>query len=245
MSEFDEKLGYSPDNNTIIVVPSYNESENIPKIAQKISDFKAQGTLIEIDFVFVNDGSSDDSLDLIKRLSSEYKWLKCANHEVNKGFALALKTGREYAIKNGYSIIGQIDCDMTHPLEMIDDMKKKLDKCDMVIASRYVGDGGMKNVPFQRVLLSRMAQVFFRTVFRIKTKDATSGFRLCKKEIFENIPLEIETFAVQLELTIKAEKKKYKICEVPYILVNRQFGSSKFNLNQLLIYMDSVLKLIF
>lgn len=245
MSNINETTGHSSDSNTIVVVPCYNESENIPRITLKISKMKEKGSLKGIDFVFVNDGSSDDSLVLIKCFSEEHEWFKCANHEVNKGFAPALKTGREYALKNGYDIIGQIDCDMTHPLDMIDGMRDMLDRCDMVLASRYVGDGGMKNVPFQRVLLSRTAQIFFRTVFRIKTKDATSGFRFCRKEIFEEINLEIETFAVQLELTIKAERKKYKICEVPFVLVNREFGSSKFNLNQLLIYVDSVLKLIF
>ncbi|UUX91325.1 glycosyltransferase [Methanoplanus endosymbiosus] len=228
-----------------IVVPCYNESENIPRITKKIFELKREGVLIGIDFVFVNDGSKDDSLDLIKNYSSEYEWFRFCNHEVNRGFAHALKTGREYAIRDGYNIIGQIDCDLTHPLEMIGGMKDELALCDMVIASRYVGDGGMKNVPLQRVLLSRTAQIFFRTVFRIRTKDATSGFRLCRKEIFEKIDLEIDTFAVQLELTIKAERNKFRISEVPFVLVNRRFGSSKFNLNQFLVYISSVIKLIF
>ncbi|MBN1431205.1 MAG: glycosyltransferase [Methanomicrobiaceae archaeon] len=244
MADFNEIEGQNG-GKTIVVVPCYNESENIPKIVRLISDMKNRGGLAGIDFVFVNDGSRDNSLELIKQLSAEHGWMKYADHGVNKGFAQALRTGRQYAIDNSYDLIGQIDCDMTHPLEMLVEMQKLFPEYDMVLASRYVKGGGMKNVPLWRVLLSETAQVFFRTVFRIKTRDATSGYRLIKKEVLQNVPLEEDTFAIQLELTIKAERAGYTICELPFVLVNREFGSSSFNMKQFIVYVKSVMRLIF
>jgi dolichol-phosphate mannosyltransferase len=206
---------------------------------------KGGGNLAGIDFVFVNDGSSDNSLELIKEFSAENGWMKYADHEVNKGFAQALRTGREYAMENSYDLIGQIDCDMTHPLDMLEEMQDMCSEYDMVIASRYVPGGGMRNVPFWRVLLSKSAQLFFRIVFRMKTKDSTSGYRLCRREIFGKITLEEDTFAIQLELTIKAERAGFRIYELPFVLVNREFGSSKFNMKQFVIYAKSLMRLIF
>lgn len=244
MADFNE-IGAQNGGKTIVVVPCYNESENIPKIVKLISDMKNRGGLEGIDFVFVNDGSKDNSLELIKQLSVEHEWMNFVDHGVNKGFAQALRTGRQYAIDNSYDLIGQIDCDMTHPLEMLKEMQKLIPEYDMVLGSRYVKGGGMKNVPLWRVLLSETAQIFFRTVFRIKTRDATSGYRLCSREIIENVHLEEETFAIQLELTIKAERAGFKICELPFFLVNREFGSSSFNIKQFIVYVKSVMRLVF
>jgi dolichol-phosphate mannosyltransferase len=171
--------------------------------------------------------------------------MKYADHGVNEGFAQALRTGRQYALDNSYDLIGQIDCDMTHPLNMLGEMQKLCSEYDMVLASRYVKGGGMKNVPLWRVLLSKTAQVFFRLVFRIKTKDATSGYRLIRREVLEKVPLEENTFAIQLELTIKTERGGYRIYELPFVLVNREFGSSKFNMKQFMIYLESVMRLVF
>jgi dolichol-phosphate mannosyltransferase len=181
MSNINETTGHSSDSNTIVVVPCYNESENIPRITLKISEIKDKGSLKGIDFVFVNDGSSDDSLALIKCFSEEYEWFKCANHEVNKGFAPALKTGREYALKNGYDIIGQIDCDMTHPLDMIDGMRDMLDGCDMVLASRYVGDGGMKKCPFSEGTFKPYCTDIFQDCFQDKDKGCNQWFQVLQK----------------------------------------------------------------
>lgn len=228
-----------------IVVPCYNESENLPKIIEKISSMKSEGELSDFDFVFVNDGSKDMSLKIINNASYNCEWVKVQNHEVNRGFAAGLNTGRKYALENSYGYLGQIDCDLTHPLELLKEMRDSLSEYDMVIASRYVGTGGMKNVPLWRVILSKTSQFGFRIFFRTKTRDSTSGFRLCRRKIFEDIVLQDNTFAIQLELTIKAEKTGFKIYEIPFVLENRQFGSSKFNLKQFIEYGKSVFKLLF
>ncbi|WOF17126.1 glycosyltransferase [Methanoplanus sp. FWC-SCC4] len=242
MAEFEKTFNCS--DGICIVVPCYNESENIPKLIEKIYHYKERGELAGFDFVFVNDGSKDDSYKMITENEKKYSWVKSVNHEKNKGFAEALNSGRNYCLNKNYLYIGQIDCDMTHPLSLLPDMAEYLNEYDMVVASRYVKGGGMKNVPLWRVALSRVAQVAFHMFFRIKTKDATSGFRICKKEIFEQISLREKTFAIQLELTIKAEKAGFKLIEVPFVLVNREFGSSKFNFRQFKTYIKSIFRLM-
>lgn len=228
-----------------IVVPCYNESENLPIIFEKISSLKNDGKLLYFDFVFVDDGSKDSSYSLLLDGEKKYSWLKIQKHEVNMGFAGALKTGRIYALDNSYGYIGQIDCDMTHPIELIENMVQELKSCDMVIASRYVRGGGMENVPLWRVFISKFSQFGFKILFRLKTKDATSGFRLCKRIVFEQISLCENTFAVQLELTVKAEKIGLTVNEIPFILVNRKLGLSKFSLRQYATYAKSVYRIFF
>ncbi len=226
-----------------IVVPCYNECENIPIIIDQIKFMRDEGKLLDFDFVFVNDGSKDNSYSLIEEASKKYSWVKLQNHPVNKGFAAGLTTGRKYALNNSYGFIGQIDCDLTHPLNLLMTMFSYLPEYDLVIASRYVADGGMKNVPLWRVLVSKGGQFAFKILFGLKTKDATSGFRLCKREVFEQIDLKENTFAIQLELTVKAEKMNFKIKEIPFVLTNRELGSSKFSIKQYVIYAKSMYRI--
>lgn len=232
-------------NKVCIVVPCYNESENIPKIIDQIEKMRSNNELIDFDFVFVDDGSKDNSYDLLVDASNKYSWVKMQNHPVNMGFAAGLSTGRKYALNNSYGYIGQIDCDLTHPLNLLKVMYDCFPEYDMVIASRYVGDGGMKNVPLWRVLISKFSQFGFKLLFGLKTKDATSGFRLCKSVVFEQIPLKENTFAIQLELTVKSERMGLKIKEIPFVLVNREFGISKFSLKQYVTYAKSVYRIYF
>lgn len=225
------------------VVPCYNEEKGIPKIVKEFLKIREEYD-IDADVVFVDDGSTDKSKEIIKENMEKYDWIKIVSHEHNMGFAQTLKDGSSYALEEGYDYIGQMDCDLTHPPSLILKMIKELSSADMVIASRYVGTGGMKNIPRWRVYLSRVGNKFFRIILGIKTLDATSGYRLSKRQVFENIYLESNSYQIQLELTTKVERRGYKVKEIPYILFNREIGSSKFKIRYLLNYIPSMLKLL-
>lgn len=211
-----------------VVIPCYNEEGNLDAMVEAF--LRHRETLL-VDLLFVNDGSSDGSAGILARLAAAHPWVRVVTHPRNMGLAAALKTGWGFAVTEGYDLIGQMDCDLTHPISLLAEMVRAIDKYDMVVASRYVPGGGMKNVPTWRVALSVIGQLVFRAVFRLRIRDTTSGFRLTRRCVFEAVRLEADSFQIQLELTLRTERKRFRILEVPFVLENRKVGHSKFKLS--------------
>ncbi len=207
-----------------IFLPAYNEEEVIEKAINKIF---SEINLEYYEVLVIDDGSTDKTLEILKKLTKKYKELRIISHEKNKGLGGAIKTG----IKNAKGIILiTMDADMTHPLDSIPLMINKIEQGnDMCIASRYVRGGGMVNVPYWRVLLSQLANKIFSIIYGTKLTDLTSGYRAYKTKAIQELKLEQRGFAIQLEISVKMIKRKAKITEVPLILINREIGSSKFN----------------
>ncbi len=224
-----------------IIAPAYNEQETIRDFIdtfKKIGDFKN----LDYELIIVNDGSKDNTFNILKELKERDKQLRIKNHKTNLGFGAALKTGIEAAKGN---IIVTMDSDLTHPPSFVKKLVSYLEKnnLDVCVASRYIKGGGMKNVPFYRVVLSRFANLFF-FIFLCPVKDVTSGFKAYSKKIKE-IKIENKDFSVQIEIMTKLAKEKVKFGEIPFILVNREKGQSKFKfLKMLPKYTLNVLKLI-
>jgi dolichol-phosphate mannosyltransferase len=215
-----------------VVVPCYNEEEVIEDLAALIEKARVG---LEFDVIFVNDGSTDGTGMILEELSQNFDWIKIVTHEQNQGLAQSLKDGFSFALKEGYEHLAQLDSDLTHPPSFLQVMRDALETSDMVIASRYVGEGGMKNVPGWRVAISKVGNRVFRLLLRIKTQDATSGFRLGRRRVYEQVNLEADSFGIQLELTVKAERLGFKIKEIPFVLANREKGISKFR--QLILFL--------
>lgn len=211
-----------------VVIPCYNEEGNLEAMAQA---FLQRREALPVDLLFVDDGSVDRSAEILSRLSATWPWIRVVTHPRNMGLAAALKTGWGFATAEGYDLIGQMDCDLTHPVSLLEEMVRAIEGVDMVIASRYVPGGGMKNVPTWRVALSVLGQQVFRFVFRLRTRDTTSGFRLTRRRVFESIRPEADSFQIQLELTLRCERMKFRIRELPFVLENRKVGRSKFRLS--------------
>ncbi|GBE56175.1 MAG TPA: glycosyltransferase [Euryarchaeota archaeon] len=225
-----------------VVVPCYNEEEVIDALAV---EFEKARQDLSFDVIFVDDGSTDRTGEKLERLSERFDWVKTVTHTANKGIAQSLKDGFSYALEGDYDYIGQMDSDLTHPPTFLQTMRDALGDCDMVVASRYVGAGGMRNVPGWRVALSRAGNLGFRVLLRIGTRDATSGFRLARREVYESLDLEADSFGIQLEITVKTERLGFKILEVPFVLANREKGRSKFRLRYLFGYVPLMLHLMF
>ena len=224
-----------------VVVPCYNEEEVIDALAV---EFEKARQDLSFDVIFVDDGSTDRTGEKLERLSERFDWVKTVTHTANKGIAQSLKDGFSYALEGDYDYIGQMDSDLTHPPTFLQTMRDALGDCDMVVASRYVGAGGMRNVPGWRVALSRAGNLGFRVLLRIGTRDATSGFRLARREVYESLDLEADSFGIQLEITVKTERLGFKILEVPFVLANRETGRSKFRLRYLFGYVPLMLRLM-
>ena len=208
-----------------ILIPSYNEEAIIEKcIFQIVKDVHLKEGY---EILVVDDGSKDKTRDILKKLSKKYTQLRVINHPLNKGLGSALRTG----FKNAKGrIIVTMDSDLTHPPKLINLLISKFTpEIDVVLASRYLKGGGMKNVPMWRVVVSGLANRFFGIMFWTKVKDITSGFKAYRSGIIRGIEIKENNFEVQLEVMVALIKKHRRFREIPFVLVNREVGESKFN----------------
>jgi dolichol-phosphate mannosyltransferase len=187
---------------------------------------------LPLDCIVVDDGSADGTQAAALAKAAAYGNIKVVPHEVNKGFAAALKTGIRTALADGYEGAIFMDCDQTHDPDDLPAFIAALDDgADVVIGSRYVGHGHMEDVPWHRVWISVAGNVFGKVVFRLPVRDASSGYRALNRRAMETIRLEQNDFSIQLEEVLRARKAGLRFTEIPIVLVNRKLGSSKFTLN--------------
>lgn len=229
------------DRELTILIPVYNEEDVIEKCVKHIQD-KVRGNY---EILIVDDGSTDRTTKILRDLIKSSKNIRVINHKSNKGLGAALKRGFRNA-RGGYIVT--IDADLTHDPSKINKLVElaKLENADLVIASRFIVGGGMRNVPLSRVFLSKFFNRFSRVLFSVKVSDLTSGFRVYKNSSINKINILSNDFSVQIEIAIKMARTGYKIIEVPYLLKNRMYGYSKapglFNLFK--IYSKTILELI-
>lgn len=225
-----------------ILLPAYNEEEVIEKSLNTLQDNINIKKNYEI--LVINDGSTDKTLEILNQLSKKIKNLRVITHERNKGLGAAISTGIQNA--KGEIII-ELDADMTHPLNVLPLMIEKIEEgYDVCIGSRYIKNGGMKNVPLWRVILSRIANKVMSIMYFTSITDLTSGYRAYKTEKIKKIKIEQNGFPIQLEISVKMVKNKANITEVPILLVNRYIGSSKFNfIKTMPKYIPVIIKLFF
>jgi dolichol-phosphate mannosyltransferase len=120
-----------------------------------------------------------------------------------------------------------MDADMTHPPHLMREMVDALRNCDVCVASRFVGNGGMVNVPWYRVLISRFANVVYQILFLSPVKDNTTGYKAYRSGVIKSVDIQETGFAVQLEIMTKLLKKNARFAEIPFELINRKLGTSK------------------
>jgi len=216
---------------TCIVIPVYNEGAVIEKNLDEILRYAREVPWV-VQIAAVNDGSKDDSGDKIKILSKKRggSLLHYIEHEKNKGYGGALKTGGEYAVKAGFDYIFFMDSDLTnHPKYLELFYQKMLENCDYIKATRYVKGAGTINVPFNRKIISLLGNRFARFVTKTPITDITNGFRAVKTDIFKKIELSEDHFAVIVEEFMEVSKITDRISEVPNFLGSRERAAGKGN----------------
>ena len=224
-----------------VVVPCFNEEGVVEEL---IKEFEKCRQALAFDVIFIDDGSIDGTGGKIKGLARTCSWIKIVMHEKNQGLAQSLKDGFSFALKEGYDVIGQMDSDLTHPPALLQGLMDEMKDADLVIASRYIPGGGMKDVPSWRVAVSRVGNKMFRLFLRITTLDATSGYRVGRREVYERLVLKSDSFGIQLEATVKAERLGFRVKEFPFVLESRRKGSSKFRARYLLGYIPLAIRLM-
>ncbi len=213
---------------TTIVVPTYNESENIRALTDALLKIP------DIHILFVDDNSPDGTGDMAEVLKSETNGRVDVMHRPGKmGLGSAYIQGFQYAMNNGADVVGQMDADFSHPIEKIPEMLSLLPGCDFVIGSRYTKGGSLdERWPFWRKFLSGFGNFYARTILGLSIKDVTAGFKLWKKETLQGMPLErvrSNGYIFQVEMCYVATKLGYHAKETPIHFADRRWGTSKMS----------------
>jgi len=222
----------------VIVIPTYNEAENIEVLIKKIMALNIKNLQI----IIIDDDSQDGTSKILKKLSKQYL-VSYFIRENKRGYGSALKLGLEKA-KN-FDIIITMDADLSHNPKEIPRMIDKINGgYDLVIGSRYVESGRTINWPILRKLTSRATNLLVRTILLTGIKDNTSGYRTYSKKIIGKILSDInsEGYSILEEILFLAKKEKSKIAEIPIEFSNRKEGKSKANMLKELF---SLIKMIF
>ncbi len=172
---------------TTIVIPTYNEAENLPKIVEAVFALP-----VDIDILVVDDNSPDGTGEIAEKLKTETNGKVQVMHRKGKlGLGSAYIQGFHQAIRNGADFIGQMDADFSHPIEKLPEMLQTLNSCDFVLGSRYVKGGSLdEKWPAWRKGLSGFGNFYARTILGMKIRDVTGGYRLWRKETLNAMPLE-------------------------------------------------------
>ena len=215
---------------TLVIIPTYNEKENIDRIILKtlsLADY--------LHILIVDDNSPDGTASIVKDLMKEYpNRLFILERKGKLGLGTAYIAGFKWGIKKGYELMNEMDADFSHPPEKLIDLHDACEKngFDVAIGSRYVKGINVVNLPLGRILMSYYASAYVRMVTGLKIKDTTAGFVCYRREVLENINLDkirMKGYGFQIEMKFKAHKLGYKITEIPIIFTDRQEGKSKMS----------------
>jgi len=216
------------DSKKIVIIPTYNEANNILALLEKILSLYK-----DIDILIVDDNSPDKTGDIIERFALTEKSVKCLRREKKEGIGPAYIAGFQYALNNNYEYIIQMDADLSHHPKYIKPLIDLAKDYDCVIGSRYVTGGGTEHWSISRKLISRLGSFYARTISRVPAQDFTSGFRCFKNQALKQIQFATITskgYAFNIETTIRLHKNRLKIKELPIIFKERTSGRSKMSL---------------
>lgn len=214
----------------LVIIPTYNEIENIANIIDAVMALPDG-----FDVLVIDDGSPDGTADAVKEKMKEYPDRIFLEQRSGKlGLGTAYIHGFKWALARGYGYIIEMDADFSHNPNDLPRLYKECrdNNADMSIGSRYISGVNVVNWPMGRVLMSYFASAYVRFVTRMKLRDATAGFVCYTRKVLEAIDLDaikFKGYAFQIEMKFKTFKKKFKIVEIPIIFINRQLGSSKMN----------------
>jgi dolichol-phosphate mannosyltransferase len=227
----------------LVVLPTYNEAENVLPLARAILAVDAS-----LDVLVVDDASPDGTGDLVEGESRREPRLALLRRAGKLGLGTAYLAGFRWGLDRGYGRLFTMDCDGSHHPRYIPHMLAALASYDMVVGSRYVPGGGIVNWPRRRQALSAFANLYARVLLRLPVHDCTSGFRLYKREVLETIdPFAIRSsgYSFLEEITWRVARFGFRIGEVPIVFEQRTLGISKIDSSEIYLAAWRVLALAF
>lgn len=214
----------------LVIIPTYNEIENIAKITGAVLDIEGR-----YDILVIDDGSPDGTGEEVKRLQSICpERLHLIERSGKLGLGTAYVTGFKWALEHAYDYIFEMDADFSHNPEDLPRLLRPVaeGRADMSVGSRYCDGINVVNWPISRILISYCASIYVRTVLGFRIYDSTAGFVCYSRKVLETIDLDavkMKGYGFQIELKYTARKLGFRIEEVPVVFVNRKEGTSKMS----------------
>ena len=213
----------------LVIIPTYNEIENVEKIIRAVFGLEGDFSILIID-----DGSPDGTADVVKKLIEEFpSRLSLIERSGKLGLGTAYITGFRWALEHGFDYVFEMDADFSHAPS---DLPRLYAACrqgaDFAVGSRYKDGVSVVNWPMGRILMSYFASVYVRTALGVKIYDSTAGFVCYSRKVLETIDMErirMKGYGFQIEMKYTALKLGFKLAEVPVIFVNRKEGTSKMS----------------
>lgn len=212
-------------NKTLIVIPTYNEKDNIARLVEAIRAEK-----VPADILVVDDNSPDGTGEIADKISLQDETVHVLHRKIKEGLGRAYVAGFKWGIEKGYNKFFSMDADFSHPPEALKTMLALSKPDRIVIGSRYVKGGKIVGWAWLRYLNSWGANLVTRLVLQIKARDVTAGFKCYPVEFFNKIDLnkiQASGYAFLVEMTLKAQENGFKLVETPITFVDRQVGETK------------------
>ncbi|MCH8299751.1 MAG: polyprenol monophosphomannose synthase [Candidatus Marinimicrobia bacterium] len=211
----------------LVIIPTYNESDNIKKAIQLV--FKSAKN---IDVLVVDDNSPDKTANVVKAIMKKDKRVNLIERKAKKGLGTAYIAGFKFALKRNYDRILEMDADLSHDPSEIPNFLKASEEADVVIGSRYLNGVNVVHWPLRRLILSYGANIYSRVITGMPLHDTTSGFKCFRREVLEAVDLDAVHsggYSFQIEMNFRAWCKGFRLKEIPIIFVDRTLGQSKMN----------------
>jgi len=212
----------------LVVIPTYNEVENVPSLVPQVL---AQDPRLEV--LVVDDGSPDGTGRLAEALAAKQPRVHVLHREGKLGLGTAYLTGFRWALERGYDYVFEMDADHSHDPGHLKDFLKAVEPADLVLGSRYLeGKVTVVNWSMGRLLLSYCANIYARWITGLHIWDLTGGFKCFRRHVLEAIDLSrvrSNGYAFQIEMSVRAWRKGFKLKEIPIVFVDRTEGQSKMN----------------
>ena len=230
-------------SNVSVIVPTYNERENIEPLVRQLLELP-----VGVRVIVVDDNSPDGTGELADELAAESGGRVAVIHRPGKlGLGTAYIAGFRRAMEEGADYVITMDADFSHNPRYIPAMVEKAEQgYDLVIGSRYVPGGGTRNCTWPRILLSWGANGFARALLGLRARDATAGFRCYRREVLESVGLEeirSSGYSFLIEMLYRVQRRGWRVGEVPILFDNRRLGKSKISRTEILRALQTVLRL--
>ena len=214
-------------SSALIIIPTYNERENIGDI---IGDILALPYRIEV--LVVDDNSPDGTGVIADEMASGDPRVHVLHREKKMGLGPAYLAGFRWGLERDYELLFEMDADFSHRPEYLHDFFREIENADLVLGSRYITGVNVINWPLKRLLISYFANSYSQWVTGVPVKDATGGFKCFRRRVLETLPLEkVDStgYAFQIEMTMRAAAKGFRIVEIPIVFYDRTRGTSKMS----------------
>jgi len=213
----------------IVIIPTYNEKENVEKMIRKVFSLETPFHLL-----IVEDNSPDGTAEIVKKLMKEFpEQLHILERKGKLGLGTAYIAGFKWALEKDYDFIFEMDCDFSHNPDDLERLyQAAVNGADVVVGSRYISGINVVNWPLSRVLMSYFASIYVRIVTGMNVRDTTAGFKCYRRKVLETIDFEkikLIGYGFQIEMKFTAYKFGFKIVEIPIVFTDRKEGTSKMS----------------